>query len=67
MITPQDTAQYGHVLLVSVVRAIFSSRISARAAFRSNPSATAPPTAAAEPFKKVLRFTGWLLVVEKRG
>jgi len=66
MITPQETEQYGQVLLVSVVRAILSSRISARASFRSNPSATAPPTAAAEPFKKVLRFTGWLLVVEKR-
>src|SRR5712664_452827 len=64
MITPQETEQYGQVLLVSVVRAILSSRISARASFRSNPSATAPPTAAAEPFKKVLRFTGWLLVVE---
>src|SRR6184192_4504126 len=67
MITPQETEQYGQVLLVSVVRAIFNSRISARACLRSNPSATAPPTAAAEPFRKVLRFTGWLLVVEKRG
>src|SRR6267378_1732711 len=64
MITPQETEQYGQVLLVSVVRAIFNSRISARARLRSNPSATAPPTAAAEPFRKVLRFTGWLLVVE---
>src|SRR6266446_2675062 len=64
MITPQETEQYGQVLLVSVVRAIFNSRISARACLRSNPSATAPPTAAAEPFRKVLRFTGWLLVVE---
>jgi len=58
MITPQETAQYGQVLLVSVVRAIFNSRISARAFLRSNPSATAPPTVAAEPFKKVLRLTG---------
>src|SRR6266478_2721094 len=66
MITPQETEQYGQVLLVSVVRAIFNSRISARACLRSNPSATAPPTVAAEPFRKVLRFTGWLLVVEKR-
>src|SRR5882762_8196285 len=64
MITPQETEQYGQVLRVSVVRAIFNSRISARACLRSNPSATAPPTAAAEPFRKVLRFTGWLLVVE---
>src|SRR5467141_1021993 len=62
MITPQETEQYGQVLRVSVVRAIFNSRISARACLRSNPSATAPPTAAAEPFRKVLRFTGWLLV-----
>src|SRR5882724_1174471 len=67
MITPQETEQYGQVLLVSVVRAIFNSRISARACLRSNPSATAPPTAAAEPFRKVLRFTGWLLVVEIAG
>src|SRR5256885_544018 len=66
MITPQETAQYGQVLLVSVVRAIFNSRISARACLRSNPSATAPPTAAAEPFRKVLRFTGWLLVGKTR-
>src|SRR5713226_8661176 len=58
MMTPQETAQYGQVLRVSVVREIFSSRISARARFRSHPSATAPPTAAAEPFKKVLRFMG---------
>jgi hypothetical protein len=31
MITPHDTAQYGHVLRVSVVRAILNARISARA------------------------------------
>src|SRR5438094_5697604 len=59
-ITPQETAQYGQMLRVSVVREIFSSRISARADLRSNPSAAAPPTAAAEPFRKVLRFMGHL-------
>src|ERR1044071_10239553 len=59
MMTPHDTAQYGHVLRVSVVRAILSSRISARALFRSNPSA-APPLTTAPNFKKVRRFTGHL-------
>src|ERR1043166_8895458 len=57
MMTPHDTAQYGHVLRVSVVRAIFSSRISARALLRSNPR-VAPPLTAAPSFKKVRRFTG---------
>ncbi len=45
--TPHDTAQYGQMLRVSVVRAIFSSRTSARATVRSKPTATAPPAAAA--------------------
>src|SRR3954469_16155540 len=59
MMTPHDTAQYGHVLRVSVVRAILNSRISARALFRSNPSAAPPPTTAPS-LKKVRRFTGHL-------
>src|SRR5678815_1340999 len=59
MITPHDTAQYGQMLRVSVVRAIFNSRISARALFRSKPRAT-PPLTAAPSFKKVRRSTGHL-------
>src|SRR5713101_6336154 len=55
MITPQETAQYGQVLRVSVVRAILNCRISARARDMSKPMPTAaPPTAA--PFRKVRRF-----------
>jgi hypothetical protein len=38
-INPQDTEQYGQVLRVSVVRAIFSARISARASERLKPNA----------------------------
>src|SRR5882672_5450672 len=40
---------------VSVVLAIFSSRISARALLRSKPSAAMPPAAEAPSFRKVLR------------
>src|SRR3954453_19709437 len=47
MITPHDTAQYGQMLRVSVVRAILNCRISARACDRSKPRATAPPTVVA--------------------
>src|SRR5262245_39602993 len=45
MMTPQLTEQYGHVDRVSVVRAIFSSRIAAYAGARSKPSteAATPP------------------------
>src|SRR6267378_8692176 len=55
MITPQATAQYGQMLRVSVVRAILSYRISARACEMSNPIPTAAPAAAA-PFKNVRRL-----------
>src|SRR2546428_12108023 len=46
MVTPQLTAQYGHVERVSVVRAFFSSRTCAYARCRSNPKTVAatPPT-----------------------
>ena len=54
MMTPQETAQYGQVLRVSVVREIFSSRISAWARERSKPRATPPPTAVA--LRNVRRF-----------
>src|ERR1700690_3605349 len=56
MMTPQLTEQYGQVERVSVARAIFSSRISAYAGFRSKPKtvAAAPPSAAT--FRKFLRF-----------
>src|SRR6266446_2032898 len=54
MITPQETAQYGQMLLVSVVRAILSCRISARAWDMSKPiPAAAPAPTAAAPFKNV--------------
>jgi hypothetical protein len=43
MIKPHDTEQYGHVLRVSVVRAILSARISARASSTSNPNAIVVP------------------------
>src|SRR5712664_3009529 len=55
MMTPHATAQYGQMLLVSVVRAIFSCRISARACDMSNPIPAAAPAAAA-PFKNVRLF-----------
>ena len=42
MIMPHETAQYGQVLRVSVVRAILNSRISASARATSNPSAMVP-------------------------
>src|ERR1700730_2038207 len=53
--TPHATAQYGQMLRVSVVRAIFSCRISARARDMSNPIPAAAPAAAA-PFRNVRRF-----------
>src|SRR5882724_875899 len=53
--TPHATAQYGQMLRVSVVRAILSCRISARACEMSNPIPTAAPAAAAR-FKNVRRF-----------
>src|SRR3989449_2382345 len=53
--TPHATAQYGQMLRVSVVRAILSCRISARACEMSNPIPTAAPATAA-PFKNVRRF-----------
>src|SRR5437588_11079658 len=53
MITPQETAQYGQMLRVSVVREILKARISARAFVRSKPRAMAPPTVVA--FKKPRR------------
>src|SRR4030095_1644418 len=57
MMTPHETEQYGQVLRVSVVREIFSSRISARASERSKtPSPSAPPTAAV-PLRNVRRST----------
>src|SRR5262245_31072739 len=43
MITPQDTAQYGQVLRVSVVRAILNCRISASADETSKPRAIVVP------------------------
>src|SRR5262249_15859661 len=48
MITPQLTEQYGQVLRVSVVRAIFSVLACAKAGVASNPNAvsTAPPLTA---------------------
>ena len=57
MITPHETEQYGQVLRVSVVREIFSSRISARASDSSkSPRPIAPPTAAV-PLRNVRRST----------
>src|SRR5438874_9436910 len=53
MITPQETAQYGQMLRVSVVRDILNARSSARAFVRSKPRAMAPPTVVA--FKKPRR------------
>src|SRR5918993_3073360 len=46
MITPQLTEQYGHVDLVSVVRAIFNCRACAYAGVRSKPSSDSavPPS-----------------------
>src|SRR5438128_8451432 len=55
MMTPQATAQYGQMLRVSVVRAILSCRISARACEMSKPIPAAAPATAA-PFKNVRRF-----------
>src|SRR5215468_4797561 len=54
MITPQETAQYGQMLRVSVVCAILSSRISAWARLRSKPKSR-PTTAAPPPPAKTLR------------
>jgi hypothetical protein len=56
MMVPQPTAQYGQVERVSEARAIFSSRISARAGCTLKPkaAAAAPPTAAI--FRKSLRL-----------
>src|ERR1041385_8821122 len=53
MITPHDTAQYGQVLRVSVVRETLKARISALALERSKASAAAPPTVVA--FRKLRR------------
>src|SRR5262249_14880931 len=56
MITPQLTAQYGQVDRVSVVRAIFNSRVAAYAGPRSKPKAVNPaPVAVAT--RKSLRET----------
>src|SRR5438105_15744530 len=57
MITPQETAQYGQVLRVSVVRAILNCRISARARDMSKPIPTAAPPSAA-PLRNVRRLMG---------
>src|SRR6266849_344100 len=62
MITPHDTAQYGQVLRVSVVRAILNCRISARALDMSKPMPTAAPPSAA-PCRNVRRFIGGLQAV----
>src|SRR5690242_19570978 len=43
MIKPQETAQYGQVLRVSVVREILNARISASARETSKPRAMVPP------------------------
>src|SRR5271165_4438126 len=51
--TPQDTAQYGQVLRVSVVRAIFKSRNSARAS--DNSKKASPTPTAAVPLRNVRR------------
>ena len=55
MMTPHATAQYGQMLRVSVVRAILSCRISARARDMSNPIPTAAPATVA-PFRNVRRL-----------
>src|SRR5712691_1448519 len=62
MITPHETAQYGQVLRVSVVRAILNCRISARAFEVSKPMPTAAPPSAA-PCRNVRRFIGGLQAV----
>src|ERR1043166_5149533 len=54
MMTPQLTEQYGHVLRVSLVRAIFSVFACAYAGAMSNPNAETAAPAAAD-FKNVRR------------
>src|SRR5690349_20425849 len=58
MITPHPTAQYGHVLRVSVVRASLKLRVSARTAVGENPSMARlePARPAALTLKNCLRF-----------
>src|ERR1043165_6674412 len=63
MITPHETAQYGQMLRVSVVRETFSARISARAWETSKPSAIAPPTVVALRKPRRVTSTGHLLLL----
>src|SRR5256714_4440392 len=62
MITPHETAQYGQMLRVSVVRETFIARISARAWETSKPSAMAPPTVVALRKPRRVTSTGHLLI-----
>src|SRR5712692_2277943 len=55
MVKPHATARYGHILRVSVLRAILTCRIPARARDTSNPIPAAAPATTA-PFKNVRRF-----------
>src|SRR6516164_5654586 len=60
MMTPQLTEQYGQVDRVSVVRAIFRARASARARVTSNPSKVALPAASRNKSRReAVTWTPW--------